>query len=62
MDIWRWVNRAKRDLERSGHDRLAQLIDDLLDGLDIGLDFATGLERFVGPLTELLGRVQNANR
>ncbi|MCB9152034.1 MAG: hypothetical protein H6641_25035 [Caldilineaceae bacterium] len=38
------------------------LIDDLLDGLDIGLDFATGLERFVGPLTELLGRVQNANR
>ncbi|MCA9710609.1 MAG: hypothetical protein KDK70_32505, partial [Myxococcales bacterium] len=29
MDIWRWVNRAKRDLERSGHDRLAQLIDDL---------------------------------
>ena len=38
------------------------LIDDLLDGLDIGLDFATGLERFVGPLTELLGKVQNANR
>lgn len=38
------------------------LIDDLIDGLDIGLDFATGLERFVGPLTELLGRVQQANR
>ncbi|MCB0094831.1 MAG: hypothetical protein KDE46_03885, partial [Caldilineaceae bacterium] len=38
------------------------LIDDLLDGLDIGLDFATGLERFVGPLTELLGKVQQANQ
>ena len=38
------------------------LIDDLINGLDIGLDFATGLEQFVGPLTDLLGRVQAANR
>lgn len=34
------------------------LIDDLVDGLDIGMDFATGLERFVTPLSDLLGRFQ----
>jgi hypothetical protein len=38
------------------------LIDDLVDGLDLSLDFATGLERFVGPLTDLLGRLQELNR
>lgn len=38
------------------------LIDDLVDGLDIGLDFATGLERFVGPLSDLLERVQAVNQ
>ena len=38
------------------------LMDDLLGGLDIGLDFATGLERFVTPLTDLLGRLQQFNQ
>ncbi len=35
-----------------------RLMDDLIDGLDIGLDFATGLERFVSPLEDLLGRLR----
>lgn len=34
------------------------LIDDLVEGLDIGLDFATGLEQFVSPLSDLLSRLQ----
>jgi len=34
------------------------LINDLVEGLDIGLDFATGLERFVSPLGDLLARFQ----
>ncbi|MDJ0753551.1 MAG: hypothetical protein QNJ45_08550 [Ardenticatenaceae bacterium] len=38
------------------------LIDDLVDGLDIGLDFATGLERFVSPLTDFLSRLEAFNR
>jgi len=33
------------------------LIDDLVEGLDLGLGLATGLERFVDPLTSLLGRL-----
>jgi len=40
----------------------AALIDDMIPGLDIGLDFASGLERFVGPLSDLLARLQQANR
>lgn len=35
-----------------------ELMDDLVEGLDLGLDLATGLERFVSPLTDLLGRLQ----
>lgn len=42
-------------------DELLSGFDDLISGLDIGLDFATGLEQFVGPLTDLLGRVQALN-
>ncbi len=38
------------------------LIDELVDGLDLGLDFATGLEQFVAPLTGLLARLQDFNR
>lgn len=38
------------------------LIDDLVEGLDLGFDFATGLERFVDPLSTLLTRLQEANR
>jgi hypothetical protein len=40
----------------------AGLIDDMIPGLDLGLGFASGLERFVGPLTDLLTRLQQANR
>jgi hypothetical protein len=38
------------------------LLDDLVDGLDIGLDFSTGLERFIEPLTGLLGRLRDFNQ
>lgn len=38
------------------------LINEMIPGLSIGLDFATGLERFVAPLTDLLGRLQTLNR
>jgi hypothetical protein len=34
------------------------LVNDLVDGLDIGLDFATGLEQFLSPLGDLLARLQ----
>jgi hypothetical protein len=37
-------------------------VDDLVDGLDIGFDFASGLERFVGPLQGLLQRLQQLNQ
>ena len=37
------------------------LIDDLALGLDIGLDFATGLEQFVAPLGDLLTRLVDFN-
>lgn len=43
-------------------DEAGELIDDLAEGLDIGLDFATGLEQFVSPLGDLLRRLQEANR
>jgi len=39
-----------------------ELFDNLLDGLDFALPFATGLERFLGPLTDILGRLQQMNR
>jgi hypothetical protein len=42
-------------------DALGQ-IEDLVDGLDLGLDFATGLEQFVAPLTDLLARLQAFNQ
>jgi hypothetical protein len=38
------------------------LLDDLVDGLNIGLDFATGLERFVSPLGDLLGRLRQVGQ
>lgn len=38
------------------------LIDDLVEGLDIGLDFVTGLERFVSPLSDLLDRLIEFNK
>ncbi len=41
-------------------DDAQNLVDDLVDGLDIGLDFATGLEQFVGTFSDLLGRLKSA--
>lgn len=43
-------------------DEAMDLLDDLVDGLNIGLDFATGLERFVSPLGDLLGRLRQVGR
>lgn len=43
-------------------DDAGDLFNDLVNGLDIGLDFATGLERFVTPLTDMLGRLQQFRR
>lgn len=40
----------------------AGLIDELVDGLGVGLDFATGLEQFVAPLSDLLTRLQQMNQ
>jgi len=38
------------------------LLDEIADGLDLLPDLTTGLERFIEPLTRLLGRLQEANR
>ena len=40
-------------------DEAGDLIDDLVEGLDIGLDFTTGLEQFVSPFSELLTRLKD---
>jgi len=45
-------------LEDNILDDASGLFDDLVGGLDIGLDFATGLERFVTPLSDMLTRLQ----
>jgi hypothetical protein len=37
-------------------------MDDLVSGLDLVPDFATGLEQFVEPLSGLLSRLQEFNR
>jgi hypothetical protein len=42
-------------------DDATSLLDGLVDGLDIALPFATGLERFVQPLTDLLARLSAVN-
>lgn len=39
-------------------DEAGDLMGDLMDGLEVGLDFATGLERFVGSMSDLLDRLQ----
>lgn len=43
-------------------DDAGDLFNNLVNGLDIGLDFATGLERFVTPLSDMLGRLQQFRR
>jgi hypothetical protein len=45
-------------LEENILDDAGDLFDDLVDGLDLSIDFATGLEQFITPLTEMLGRLQ----
>jgi hypothetical protein len=45
-------------LDTDIQDEAKNLIDDMIPGLTGGLDFATGLERFVAPLSKLLGRLQ----
>jgi len=42
-------------------DDAQNLLDELVDGLDIGFDFSTGLERFLTPLEGLLGRLRQFN-
>ena len=37
------------------------LMDDLVTALDLALPFATGLERFVGPMTDFVTRLQEMN-
>jgi len=39
-------------------DDASNLLEDLVDGLDLGLSFPTGLEQFVQPLSGLLTRLQ----
>lgn len=43
-------------------DDVGDLMDDLVEGLDLGLDFATGLEQFLTPLGDLLTRLQQLNQ
>ena len=38
------------------------LMNDLVDGLNLAPNFATGLERFVSPLGDLLARLQQFNK
>jgi hypothetical protein len=43
-------------------DEAGDLMDDLAEGLDIRLDFATGLEQFISPLSDILTRLKEANQ
>ena len=38
------------------------LLDELIEGLDLSLTFPTGLERFIEPLGDLLGRLRAFNQ
>jgi len=49
-------------LDGSILDEAQNLMDDLVDGLNVGMDFATGLEQFVPQLSDLLTRLQAFNR
>jgi hypothetical protein len=48
-------------LDGSILDEAQNLMDDLVEGLNIGLDFATGLERFAPQFSDLLTRLQAFN-
>lgn len=43
-------------------DDAGSLLQDLVEGLDLGLAFPTGLERFIEPLGDLLGRLRAFNQ
>jgi hypothetical protein len=43
-------------------DDAGNLMDDLLGGLDLATDFATGLEQFLNPLADMLARLQQFRR
>jgi hypothetical protein len=49
-------------LDAGIRDDAAGLLDGLVDGLDLAVPFATGLEQFVPPLTDLLARLTEANK
>lgn len=49
-------------LDGSILDEAQNLMDGLVDGLNIGLDFATGLEQFVPQFSDLLSRLQQFNQ
>ena len=49
-------------LDAGIRDDAAGLLDGLVDGLDLAVPFATGLEQFVQPLTDLLARLTEANK
>jgi hypothetical protein len=49
-------------LDTSIAEEALDIMDGLVDGLDLAQFFSTGLERFVAPLGELLGRLQQFNR
>ena len=58
------VEPADAGLELLDDDLLAEasgLIDEITAGLDLLPGFATGLERFIAPLTEMLDRVRQFN-
>jgi hypothetical protein len=49
-------------LDTSILDEAEGLIDDLIQGLDIGQAFVAGLERFITPLGDLLTRLQSVSQ
>ena len=56
------VEPASTDALDAGiRDAAEGLLDGLIDGLDLAVPFATGLEQFVQPLTDLLARLTEAN-
>lgn len=49
-------------LDSAIQDDAANLLNDLVDGLDLGLAFPTGLESFIEPLGDLLNRLREFNQ
>lgn len=53
---------ASPQVESDILDEATGLVDDLVDGLNLAPNFATGLDQFVEPLSGLLARLQEFNR